>query len=274
MTAQELFQQTVNETLQDIQPAILAENPEGIGDPQLFDYIAAYAAQRELVNTAIALPLVRYVIAHAAEDPNSRFGASAAHGAYFQHSMTVCRMLIDLHITLPQEDEDILLASAICHILPENITIPDLQERITEQYRLDARIAQIVSTLFWKDNSTAAHQQAYYDRVQKNKLALLVKLADRGNLVQQLYDIDGATARSHIQQTRRFFLPMCIYAKEWYPELIAPVSVMLEKMRCLMEVADILLSRYEVRETALMQEILELQEENATIRGILHANQI
>lgn len=263
------FQVQTEALLNRIDPQILREEISE-QDAALYAYEANYAAQRELKNTAIALPLVRYLTAHAAESEASRFHVAAAHAAYFRHAMMVTQMLIDLHIPLPPEEEDWLLSAAICHILPENIEMPHLEEDLLH-WQLAPETAQIVRTVFWEDNSSGSKQRSYYDRIQTNKLALMLKLADRSNLVEQLYGISGWTARSHIQETKAFFFPMCVYAKEWYPELIAPISVMMEKMRCLMEVAEILLSRYEAREASLSHEILELQEENATLRGFIHA---
>ena len=62
---------------------------------------------------------------------------------------------------------------------------------------------------------------------------------------------------------------MCIYGKEHYHELLAPVSVLMEKIRTLIEVAEVLLRKYEVREAELNRDILSLQEENATLRGMI-----
>lgn len=243
------------------------------GDPELYAFVETHAQTQQLRSTALALALMRWTMSGAAENPDSRFQNPAAHMGYFRHALSVCRMLIDLHIPLNHEEEDILLAASICHILPECIRTPDLAAVLTDSFRLSPEVAGVVTCIFWEDNENSAQQRSYYERVQKNRLALLIKLTDRGNLVEQLYSISGWRARKYIHETRSFFFPMCIYAKEWYPDLIAPVSVMMEKIRCITEAAEILLSRYELREEALIQEILELQEENATIRGILRRAQ-
>lgn len=240
---------------------------------ELYRYAEAYAMEKQLRNTAVALPVIRSRMVHAAEETASRFRNQNSHLAYYQHALSVCRMLIDLQMPIPAWEEDILLASTICHILPENIQLTDLSQELTVRYCLDPAVAETVGLIFWGDNEANSKQEQYYERVQQNKLALLMKLADRGNLVEQLYGISSWSARSYIHETRTYFLPMCIYAKEHYPALIGPVGVMMEKMRTLSDAAEILLSRYEVREAELTQQILTLREENATLKSLIGALQ-
>lgn len=222
--------------------------------------IAEYIQRHNLKNAACALDFIPTLA--------NRFPDSFTYEGYFAHAVAVCGMLIDLHIPISGKEEDILLASALCHILPENIHFSDLQGELTEA-GLDKAIYQTVICIVRDDNQTTEQQQKFFDTIEHNKLAMLIKLADRGNLVEQLHGISPWTARQYIHETRTFFFPMCIHAKEHYPELLAPISVMMEKMRCLIEVAEILMSRYEAKENDLMLEILALQEENAMLRSIL-----
>lgn len=236
---------------------------------QTYRYIQEYAERKNLGNTAAALPAVQSIMANAADMPQSRFHSAYVHNGYFEHALQVCRMLIDLRLPLDRQQEDILLAAAICHVLPETIRYNDLEGEVGSQVMLHPQIYDIVRLLFREDNLSDAQQKLFFESVRRNKLALLIKLADRGNLVQQLYGVSSWSARQYIYETKTYFFPMCIYAKEHYPELLAPVSVLMEKIRCLTEVGEILLSRYEATEAALSQEILHLQEENATLKGII-----
>lgn len=260
------FKTAVREHLQMISPTILSDNTFS----ETETYILDYAQEKQLYNTAVALPLVRFLAAHAAQHPDSRFRNADMHMAYYHHSLSVCRILVDLHIPVEPEKEDTVLASAICHILPESIHFDNLEATLCETYRLSHKVYDTVQLLFWKDNNSGADELNYYQQLQKNPAALLVKLADRGNLVEQLHSISGWSARKYLHETKTFFFPMCIYAKEQYPSLLAPVSILMEKMRCLTEAIEILLSRYELLEAELTQEILALQEENATIRRMIH----
>lgn len=228
----------------------------------LYRYVRKYAEENGLHNTKIALPMTAEMMSriHSAKDENV---------AALRHCLYVCRMLIDLHIPFTSQEEDVLLASSLCHILPENISFRDMEEELTKSYHLDHEVYETVKLIYHPDDISNEELKQFYDNAKLNKLALLVLLADRGNLVEQLYGIASWNAHRYIYETRTFYLPMCIYAKEHYHELLAPVSILMEKMRNLTETAEILLNRYEARENELVQEILALQEENATLKGII-----
>ena len=99
--------------------------------------------------------------------------------------------------------------------------------------------------------------------------ALLIRLTERGVLVESLYEWPATDAHRYIQETREHFFSMCIYAKEYYREFLGPVSILMEKTRNLIAANEALLKRYEEAENALGSEILSLQEENAAIRAMM-----
>ncbi len=239
----------------------------------LYKFVERYALERRLLNTSIALPLVRAMMSREDIELPDEFKDAEEYAADFRHCLSVTRMLIDLHIPLTEEEEDILLAASICHIIPENITYKASKNRLTEEYHLDPEIHHVIMILFRKSELSESEQKRYYKRIQDHKLALLIALADRGNLMRQLYGISSWSARRYIYETRNCYFPMCIYAKEHYTELLLPINVLTEKIRCLIEIAEILLSRYEARETELMQEVLDLKEENARLKGLIQKHQ-
>lgn len=237
---------------------------------ELYESIESRANRKQLRSTALALPLVRWILYHAVQNPNGRFSEETSYRGYYTHALAVCHMLIDLHVPISREEEDVLLAAALCHILPETIHSVDLHGELVEKFTLEEAVYQTVAILYRDDDNTPqGGEKRFFDRIAANKLALLIKLADRGNLVEQLYGISGWTARSYIHETRSFFFPLCIYAKDRYPDLLAPVSVLLEKMRSLTDLSEILLSRYEAREQELSMEILALEEENRALKRML-----
>lgn len=239
---------------------------------ELYAFIERYAKEKNLLYTAVALSLVQSVLSIAAETMADKHNAPERYQVYFQHSLSICRMLIDLHIPLKKEEEDIILAAAICHVLPENrteVNFENLDEKLTGKYHLDPAITEIIKLITREDGMTEEEQKLFYERIKRNKLALLVRLADRGNLVERLHGLSSWSAREYISETRKYFFPLCIYAKEYYPELTGPVSIMMEKMRCHIEASEILLNRYETREMELTKEILALKEENARIRSTI-----
>lgn len=185
------------------------------------------------------------------------------------HCLEVCDMLIDLHMTLAPAEEDVLLAAALLHIYPENFPAEDMEKKLGEELGFGPEVCNIVETITPGRDMADEEQQLFYERAQENRLALLVLLADRGNIVQQLHRFSTWNAHRYIDETKACYYPMCIYGKEHYHELLAPISVLMEKMKSLLEVSEILLRRYEVREAELIQDILALREENATIKGII-----
>lgn len=265
------FQKRLNELMQAIGPETFSyrkEDAEVYGE--LYASIEQYVMEKELLNTAISLPLMRGMLLG---DAGAKIGwkeQDTPHLNYYKHCMSICRMLIDLHVPITKEEEDLILAAAICHVLPKKIAFPEKGRELVTTYHLDPQVYEILEINNRRAFHTEDEVREFYANIEKNKLALLVKLVDRGNLVEQLYDLAIWDARRYIRETRNYFFPMCIYAKEHYPELTPMISILMEKMRSLIEVADILSSRYEIRETALSNEILSLHEENARIRGIIH----
>lgn len=244
------------------------------GAEEQYDFVQQYVMEKQLFASAYALPLVRGIMSQSADCFSETEAGKQRYRLYFQHCLSVSRMLIDLHLPVSKEEEDYVIAAALCHILPENdsfVTFENLEEMLSWKYLLSSKITEIVRLITRKDGMSEENKKVFYEQIQKNKLALLVRLADRGNLVEQLYGLNSWSAHEYIHETRNFFFPMCIYAKEYYPDIVGPVSVLMEKMRCLIEVSEILLDRYEKREQQLSQEILALKEENSRIRGMIRS---
>ena len=221
-------------------------------------YIKKHAEQKSLSNTLSAMQLMQELI-----------GKQSVSAEKYQHCLMVCRMLIDLNLLLNSLEEDLLLSSSICHIIPEEMTNADLTRLVINQYHLNPEICSVVMLLSKKEDTADEKLQAALEEIQQNKIALLIALTDRGNIVEQLYDMSSWQVRRFIYETRRYYFPVCIYAKEHYHELLSPIGILLEKLRNLTDVSEALLYRFEEREIEISQEILALQEENATIRGIL-----
>lgn len=234
-----------------------------------YAFLEQYASDNSLSGLSSALPIVHSLMLHAAESDASRFHVQRTHMGYWQHALNVCNLLIDLHIPLDRQEEDILLCAALCHILPENLWFEDLCSFVTKDMGLLEEVYTIVNNLFFEDNNSGAEQDSYFMRLRENKLSLMIKLADRSNLVAQLYIMSNWNARRYIYETRNFYFPMCTYAKETYPQLFGAVSVLMEKIRCLIEAVEILLNKYETKENELMQDILALEEENIILRRMI-----
>lgn len=272
MMSESAFWGQVQQTLRRVEPKLIAAAPvENENYAESYHFVEQHALEHRLTNTMAALIAMRGRMTCGHMERESRTHEQSTHLGYFVHCLAVTQMLIDLHIPLSHREEDVLLASSLCHILFETIRCESLEQELSGRYGLDPLVYDTVKRIVREDDQSGAEQKRFFEAIREHKLALLIKLADRGVLVEQLYGFSSWSARNYIYETRNFFFPMCIYAKEHYPELLAPVSVLTEKMRCLIEVSEILLSRYDAREMELTQEILSLKEENATIRRMIHA---
>lgn len=247
---------------------LASETAEKIGCASLYDYLRKYAVIKELKNTYAALPVVIGTAVTVAGDITNRFGFAEEQLTSLRHCLSMCKMLSDLHLPFVAYDEDVLLAAALTHILPEIKSLHDT-EKLMGRYGIAHDVYDTAVLLYREENMTPAEEKQYYKCIAENPLALLIALADRGNIVEHLYNLSLINARSFIHETRNYYLPLCIYGKEHYHEILGPISILMEKMRTLAEVADILLSRFVSRESELTQEILALQEENATLTGII-----
>lgn len=185
------------------------------------------------------------------------------------HTLAVCGMLIDLHTELSHTEEDTLLSAALLHIYPEYFPADAIRDIIVGTHGFSPDVYEIIDSLDPGHMILEEEQKEFYTRIQENKLALLIALADRGNIMQNLHRFSTWNAHRYIEETKACYYPMCIYGKEHYHELLATISVLLEKIRSLLEIAEIFLRRYEVREAELIQDIQALREENATIKGII-----
>lgn len=178
-------------------------------------------------------------------------------------------MLMNLHIPLKRDEKDILLAAALCHDLKVYIPFPRDGWEMAEQYHLDSRIPEIMNLIYEGNCHSSEDYRQLFERVQENKLAMLVRLSDRGNIVEELHSVSTWKAHEYIHETRTHYLSMCIYAKEHYPELETVIGILQGKIRELMEATEIFVNRYENRERELTNQILVLKEENSRMRILL-----
>lgn len=218
---------------------------------ELLGIVEEYTAQRRLPMTAAALPYIKGHLGMGCD-------------VYFRRRLSVCRMLIDLHLGISEERLDILLAAALSHFLPGDTIPPDHQETMARLFAGEEQVAEVMKTLRHRDY----YDTAYYEHLVQNPYALMIRLTERGVLVEKLYEWSPEDAMRYIRQTREYFLPMCIYAKEHYREFLGAASILMEKMRNLCEANEALLRRYEITEEALSLEILSLREENAALRAM------
>lgn len=215
---------------------------------KLYRFIMKYALENKRSNTLTAL---RY----AKEESRDR--------DHFVHCMSTAQLLINLNMPVSAEDEDVLLAAALLHELEGVDLIEDL----------DPQIYRIVSLLAVTYNMRAEDKRYYYTNIEKHRLAFLLALADRGNFLNQICELSASEAMEYVHDTRQYYLPMCLYGKANYQELQMIINILMEKLRNLVDVVDIISSRYQAREMAYTNEIFSLMEENARIHGMISATE-
>lgn len=219
---------------------------------ELFGIVSDFAVEQGMKLTASALPYIR-----------ERFGMGC--DIYYRRRLSVCRMLIDMHLPISLEHLDVMVAAALSHYLPGDKIPPDHAEIMNRLFSGDPRVAEVMTTLRQTDYA----DKSYYTRLINDRYALMIRLTERSVVVEKLYEWLPTDERRCIRATREDFMPMCIYAKEHYPEFYGAATLMMEKMRNLITANEALLNRYEAEEAPLSSEILYLREENAAIRSMI-----
>lgn len=217
-----------------------------------------YAQRNELINLQIALTRMRDMVHE-----------RKLSEAEFFHALSVVRILVDLTLPVSEEEEDAILTAALCHILAEDPERRRDGEAMVVRSLRNPGIFHLVLSVTEDPGTTEARQAEFYAQLRRNTQAALVKLADRSTHVENLFDLPVWRARAFIQETRTHYFPLCVFMKEHAPEFTPVVSILLEKMRYLLDMTDILSSRYEAKELAILQEIEELSEENARLRTLI-----
>lgn len=268
MAIHRTFQEKVKSILDDIDPNSLAYDEREYWMIQsAYEYVEFYAIKNELLNTAIALPLARGL--HNGDHRKSTLvkGDITYRLPYVIHPLMVCKMLIELRIPLSHEEQDILYAAALCHDMIEDIPFLDHGKELTIQYHLHPDVYETVLTVSKRKDFTKEEEKAHFQAIAENKLATLIKLSDRGNNVEDLYNMSAKKVHEYVAETHEYLFPICQYAKEHYPSLLQALQILEDKMHCLTDAAKVLVDRYEEQEQQLKARIDELREENETLRN-------
>lgn len=231
---------------------------------KLHHLIETHAEERNLESVKKALPLMKQIM-----EVKGQAAVREKYQHALAHSYEVCVVIMDMHPAITAEEEDILYTSILLHIYPENFPVEDLENLIIDEMGFSSEIYKLVRTIIPGKNWTDEEYQQYYVRIQENRLALLAAMADRANMVQDMYRLSTWNAHRCIEETKIAYYPMGIYGKEHYHELRGPITILMEKTRTLLDVSEILLQRYETREAELIRDIQAMREENATLKSII-----
>lgn len=234
--------------------------------PYLYEFVSAHAHKQNLSNLLSLLTVVKDVTDGRYGNLRGRVRDDMYYLSAFHHSLSVCRMLIDLQIPLAPEDEDMLLTLSVAHVFPEAFFTDNLWQELQRRCSLDFEVFEMLFLIYIDENSSDSEKEAYFEKIRENEIAVLVKLADQSHLIELLFEYSSWSARSFIHETRNRYLPLCIFAKEHYPQIHTAINVLMQKMQNISLGAEILLAQYEARENELLQEILDVEEDNATLK--------
>ena len=231
-----------------------------------FEFIEYYAAKNRLINTAAALQLARGLHDGAYRKATVIRDDVSYKLPYVIHPIQVCRVLIELNIPLPHDELDILFASALCHDMLEDIEFPRNGRELTEDYGLDEKVLETVRAVTKRRDFTEEEELQHFKAIARHKLAMLVKAADRGNNVEDLYNRSSWKVHEYVGETRKYFFPMLSYGAEHYPELGSTISIIRDKIFSLTVAAEFLVGRYDQQEAEFRKTLEVLRKENLELR--------
>lgn len=260
------FRQRLAAALAGIEPEVLAFHEDEfwmIRAP--YEFLEYFAEKHRLFNMALSLPLARGLHDGVYRKlPVIRSG-EAHRPPYVIHCLLVCRMLADMWLPISHDEQDILLAAALCHDMIEDMSFPKGGQELTDLYGLDRRVYETVLLVSKRKDFTAEEEQTHFRSIEENKLALLIKLSDRGHNVTDLYNMSEKKIQEYIAETRSFILPMCRYGREQYPELEDALEIMQDQLICLTKTVEMQALRHAGRREELRQTLERLREENEAL---------
>jgi len=229
-----------------------------------YNNLLAHAEKIGLDNTIKALTLLEETLRKTPDKYREDFKKD------IHRALRVADNLQSLCLPLCKEEQASLLAAALCRVFRTSKNFGGSPIAAIKGAGIPSEINDILDILSVDLEASEEVKARCRERIMSNKLALLISLASQSIFVMKLYKLPSWSAHKYIYETRNYYFPMCIYAKEHYPELLSPISILMDKMRTQTELTELMLAKYESKETELTRDILALREENATIKGILH----
>ena len=209
-------------------------------------FIKGLATGRKFKYTLKALPLARKI-----HDGQYRKGLVEVNGKevqlpYILHPLKVCSTLIALDLPMSDEDLDILYSTSIMHDVLEDGEkyFPKGGTELTQDYGFPPEVEEVIRLLSKHSGADEYELNAYFNKLKKNKFALLIKLADRSHNVEDLYNMKNIP--KYIKETRDYFIAknaLCTYGKDNYPELSNGITNLKSKIVSLTEATETILEK-------------------------------
>lgn len=261
------FRKRVKEQLSKIDPKTLSYNEDEFWLVRVpYEFLEYFAESNRLYNTMIALHLARGLHNGTYRKLPVVRNGEIYKQPYLIHCLSVSKMLSDMWFPFSDEEKDILIASALCHDMIEDVPFENGGKELYKVFGLDKRVYEIVKLVSKKKNPTEAEEEEYFSGIRNNRLALLVKLSDRGHNVSDLYNMKEWKIEEYIGETRKRYLPMCEYARENYPELTDVIEIMQDQIVVQTKTVQMLMEKHKKNVAKLNDELSLLREENAKLR--------
>ncbi len=177
-------------------------------------FIKGFARGRGLPQVLIALPVARKL-----HDGQYRKSGEP----YFTHPLKVCSTLISYDI-----DDDVTLAAAILHDVLEDCadSLPMGGQELIEEYGIAPEVLEIIGMLSKRSGLNDQELCKYFQRIEHNPKAALIKLADRLHNSGSLYTFSDEKMRKYLRETDMFLIPMGSYCKKYYPQYSNAFSIL------------------------------------------------
>jgi GTP pyrophosphokinase len=230
-------------------------------------FIKGFATGRRLPNTLKALPLARKF-----HNGQYRKGTVIVDGKkvqlpYVLHVLKVCSTLISLDLLLDSKDLDILCSIALLHDCLEDAEeyFPNGGSELMTEYGMPKEVFEGVKLVSKRSGASQEELSDYFNNIKLNKLALLVKLADRSHNVEDLYNMKPEKLHKYVKETRDFIYPLCSYGKQNYPELSNGFTILKSKIVSLTELTETIVEMYEAKIKEKDAEIEKITKEKQDI---------
>ena len=232
-------------------------------------FIKGLATGLNFIHTLKALPLARKF-----HNGQYRKGLVEVNGEkvklpYVLHVLKVCSTLISLKLPLSHEELDILYASALLHDALEDASafFPKGGSELVSEYNFPREVYDIIRLLSKYSGADEFELNEYFNKIKKNKLALLIKLADRSHNVEDLYTMRIEKLHKYVTETRNYIYPLANYAKQTYPELSNGATILKSKIVSLTECTETIVELYEEQLEQKDKIIAQMQAEIDRLKG-------
>lgn len=230
-------------------------------------YIKGYATAKNMTNTLKALPLARRL-----HNGQYRKGKVIINGnecrlPYVLHVLKVCSTLFSLNLPMSDDELDIMGAGSLLHDSLEDSkdSFQHSGEELITEFGFPESVYAGIKTLSKRSGATQEELFEYFNNIKRNKITLLVKLADRSHNVEDLYVMRTEKLHEYVKETRSFIYPLCSYGKQNYPELSNGITVLKAKILSLTEATEAIVEQYEEKIKEKDREIEELKTKFDTI---------